>query len=280
MSELFNRDIKVTAGPLTIEARTSTGVSQPLLKMKFSVEKSRASEPNKAELSIWNLTEDNRAKLQESGLEVTIEAGYVGGVSQIFKGDLENAVNTREVADWITTLELGDGTKKLSSSRINLSFRGGQSAGQMLKKVAQATGLDLGNLNEKVSSDGARSVLKEFINNVVLSGKTSDVLDEVTSALGLGYSVQDKKFQFAAPNEASTDPAVILNSGTGLIGVPQIGEKGTVTANSLLNGTMFPGRLVQLSSAVVSGTFLIEKLQHTGDTWGNEWNTKLELVQA
>lgn len=278
MTAKIHRDVKVIAGPLIIEPRTVSGENQPLLRMRFDVTKTNNREPNTAKLTIWNLAEDSRSKLQSEDLEVIIEAGYVDELVQIFKGDLETATTTKESVNWMTELELGDGSTLMQSSRINEGFRGGQAPGAILKKAAAALGLDAGNIDEKVSADGARSVLKQFINNVILSGKTTDVLDEVAASLGLNYSVQDKSLQLLAKGESLSDPAVPLSVKTGLIGSPKIGEKGVISVESLMNGVMKPGRKIDLDSVALSGAYIAQKVQHVGDTWGPEWITAMEMV--
>mgnify|MGYP001815327810 CR=1 FL=1 len=277
MATLYNRDIRVIAGPLTIAPRTTSGEAQPMLALTFKVDKDDGREPNKAKLNIWNLTATNRAKLQEKGLEVIIEAGYVDEIVQIFKGDIATSTITRDAVDWVTELELTDGGRQLKSARINESFRGGQPIGQMLKKAADALGLDAGNLAEKVASDGARSVLKELISSVVLSGSAADVVDKLAADMGLKFSVQDKQLTFLAKDEPLPGPAVKLSAGTGLIGSPSIGEKGIVKAKALLNGRIVPGRKVELESVVASGTYVARKVRHSGATWGSDWTTTLEM---
>jgi hypothetical protein len=273
----LQRDIRVLAGPLTIESGSAFG---NILKMRFSITKSNNREANKAQLTMWNLKEENRSKLQEKDLEVVIEAGYLDDISEIFKGDVEHVTNSRDSVNWITELELGDGSKQLGAARINRSLRGGQKPGQILKEAAAALGLDVGNLDEKIKSDGVRSVLKEFINNVVLSGKASDVIDETAASLGLNFSVQGKKLQFLGKGESLKNPPITLDLTNGLIGSPQIGEKGIVEAKSLLNGKIVPGQKIDLASLVVSGSFIAQKVAHVGDTWGDEWGTEIEMKPA
>lgn len=280
MTAKFKRDIRIVAGSLVIEPRTAAGENQPILRCKFDIMKNDNREVNKASLSIWNLKEENRTKLQEKDLEIVIEAGYVDEINQIFKGDIEHAFINREFVDWITALELGDGSKKAQSSTINFGMRGGQKPGAILKKAAEALGLDLGNVDEKVATNGVRSVLSEFINNVILNGKATDVLDEVASSMGLSYSIQDKKLNVFAKGEPLKAPAIQLNLGTGLIGSPQIGEEGIVIARSLLDGRIVPRQKIELESLITTGTFMAKSVHHTGDTWGDDWTTEVEMVQV
>lgn len=280
MGELFNRDVKIVAGPLTIAARTATGASQPVLAIKFSIEKTLSSGPNKGALTIYNLSEANRTRLQEKGLEVTIEAGYVDEVVQICKMDIEHTAITRDAVNWVTEVELVDGGAARKKSRTNVSFRGGQSIGSMLGKAVEGFGdaLGLGNLKEKIASGGGRSALKEFISGFVLSGKTDDIVDKLAASMGLKFSVQDKEMLFLGKGEVIPGPPVLLDLTAGLIGSPSVGEKGVVTAKSLLNGRIRPGRRVLLSSLTVSGDYYADKVKHSGETWGDDWTTEVELA--
>ena len=278
VGRLFQRDIRIVAGDLVIEPRTASREAQTMLAAEFKVDKTDASPSNQCKLTLWNLTQTNRAKLQTKGTEVIIEAGYVDDLVQLFKGDVDRATNERDSVNWVTSLEMSDGGNALKRSRINESFTGGQSVGQMLKKAVESTGLDIGNLKEKVSANGARSVLKEFISGFVMSGKSEDIIDELAASMGLKFSVQDGVCTFLAKGEALPGPAIKLNAGTGLIGSPQIGEKETIKARCLLNGRIVPGRLVELESVVVSGNFIARKVQHSGQTWGSDWTTQLEMV--
>lgn len=280
MTELRQRDIRVIAGPLTIEGRKASGEEQPILKMRFDITKTNSKDPNSAEISIWNLNSESRSALQEKGLEVVIEAGYADEVNQVFKGDLEEATITKGSVNWITSLELGDGSKQMGSARINDSFRGPQSMGQMIKKAAESLGLDIGNLDEKIRTDGNRSVLKTLISGAVLSGKSSDVLDKLAAAAGLNFSVQDKKLQFLGKDASGKDevlpgPAIQINAENGMLGSPQVGEAGVVSVTTLLNGRIIPGRRLTIKSLLVNGDFVARKAQHVGDTWGPEWVTNV-----
>lgn len=277
MADLFRRDIAIEIGSLVIQPRDETGAFKPLLHVSFDIEKTDVKDPNTATLRIWNLNAQNRSKLQQQGLSVVVLAGYVGRRKTIFKGDTEKTTITRDATDWITEVECGDGSKQLKKARTNQSFRGGQSLGKMIEKLAGDLGLDVGNIKEKIASDGARSVLKEFVSGFVASGKTSDVLDELAKSAGLKFSVQDGSVTLLAKTEVLPGPAVPVDSTSGLIGTPQIGEKGIVTARMLLNGEVVPGKKVTLSSAAASGSFVTRKVKHTGSTWGGDWLTEVEM---
>ncbi len=279
MTDLFNRDIALTVGTLRIASRDEVGLDQAVLRIAFDVMLSRARDPNKATLKIWNLNEDSRNSIQEQDrLDVTIEAGFTGTLSQIFKGDMRFGNSTREGSDWITALEAGDGAKQNRSARVKASFAGGTKVTEVLKKAANALGIGTGNLEQVIAAGSKRIGMTEFTNGTVLTGKAADAIDNITKSMGLEWSIQGGQLQILEPNETTQDEAVLLSTGSGLIGSPTAGEKGRVKARSLLQPDIFPGRKVQIQSALFEGSFFkTEKVKHAGDTWSTNWFSDMEL---
>lgn len=283
MTAKFKRDIELFAGSLVINPRTAVGQNQPILKVTFDITKTNDIKPNTTTVSIWNLKEESRSKLQEKDLEIRIEAGYIDDKKAIFKGDIERTTIIRDSVNWVTTLELSDGGKQMRQTRINESFRGPQGFGSMLSKVVDTlkeAGLTEGNLKECVGAIGTSSFkgIGDFLHGIILSGKSIDIADRITSSVDCVMSVQDKSLQFLAKQGGTLKgPDEPLNVDTGLIGTPSVGEKGVVIANSLLNGRYIPGRIVSLKSEMVKGRFVCQKVQHKGDTWGIDWNSRLEM---
>jgi hypothetical protein len=81
---------------------------------------------------------------------------------------------------------------------------------------------------------------------------------------------------------------IVLDSTSGLIGSPAMGSAPTasekkkgakplLTAKSLLQPPIRPGRRVRVKSAEYSGDFRAVKVTHDGDTAGGNWYTDLEL---
>ncbi len=281
MSELFNRDLSVIVGTLKIATRAAgPDKARPTLRVVFNVSLSLSSDANTCNLSIYNLKKDNRSLLHQSKkLTTIVNAGYVGNAHDIFKGDLEFVGSAREGTDWVTTLQSGDGANKFKGSRINLSFKGPVTLKVVLKKIAAATGLDLGNVIEKADQGSFREALQEFKNGKVLSGAAIEAIKKLAKDMGYGHSVQGGANLLLGPNETLALPAVLLKAGTGLLGSPEPGEDGFVTARSLLQPELLPGRQVKLEAREIDGFFRVEKEKSvfSGDTWGNDWDSQVEL---
>lgn len=278
MSELFNRDFSVTLGTRLIRIRRDeSDRTRPTLRVTFKIERGTNQDPNTAQVSITNLSKENRAAIQEKNIPTIIEAGYVNNMVRLFSGNLNFARHERESVDWVSTFEAGDGSLALQSSRINESFGPGTKIDSVIKRVVECTGLGPGNVVEELNRGNFRGALTEFKKGYTSSGKCADELKSLTESAGLNYSVQDGQIQLLREGESNGDEAVVLNRSTGLIGSPEIGEGGIVKARSLLQGKLTPGRPVKIESLLIdSGFFRIQRVVHTGDSAGGEWYSDIE----
>ena len=277
MGRLFGREVVLNVAGTRIASRTlQQNEVKTVLRVGFSVVRDLKKNPNTVDVTIYNLRKDTRTRLQTKNLPTRLEAGYIDNVSQIFSGDLQYGNSLRNGPDWITTLQSGDGNRQYKSARINTSFKGPISPGQVLRRVGQALGLNLGNLTEKADKGSLRASLKQF-GDIVLSGKAEQELTKITKSMGYSWSIQDGQLQLLEPNETikTADP-VLLTNGTGLVGSPEAGEDGVVSARSLLQPDLLPGRRVRIQSREIDGFFRVEKVTFSGDTWARDWYSDIE----
>jgi hypothetical protein len=277
VGDLFHRDAVLTVSGIRISAQNAaTKELQPMLRFIFKVVKTLSKEPNTAEVSIYNLSASNRARLQTKNLPVSLDVGYVGNVHQIFSGVLQYGQSSQQGTDWVTTMQSADGAQQFKSARINVGLKGPVSVTQALNTVAEALGVPLGNVAEKAAAGSQRPSLTQFVKGLVLSGKAEEQLDKVVKSLGYSWSLQDGALQILGPKETVSGQVISLEVGTGLVGSPQLGEDGAVKARSLMQTDLLPGRRVQILSRLVNGFFRIEKVTFEGDTWGVPWYADIE----
>jgi len=288
MSQAFNRvitlnigDIQISNVDLAVLEATGTFQFQSSLRVGFNVERTDSAIPNNVRVTIYNLSEDNRTALAEQSLSkqdipVVIEAGYKENVRGLFKGNLNFCRNNLQPPDWITTLEAGDGYTKFKSARINETLDPGTTVQTVLNRLINASGLDKGNVDQKLSGLSLRNAAKSFKNGKVLKGVVSDELSKVFKSAGVDWSIQDGAINVLSPGETLQNTVFVLNERTGLIGVPQAGELGVVRIRSLLQGDIIPGSKIRIESATVEGDFKVKKVKHFGDTWTNDWYTDIE----
>lgn len=268
----FNRRCIVTVGNLRIDSLSS-------LRVAGSVTKTLKPEPNKAEVSITNLTRqhhnitvDQRPTID---IPVQIECGYcpdsnddLSGVGVIFLGQLRDAGTSKENGtDFITRLESGDGERSMRRARINVSIAKGTTTDSVLRQVALAIGVGKGNLD-----DAARKIRSAFsgsgnifTSGTVLSGSATREMDRICRSLGLQWSVQGGKLQILERGKALAATAVKLGEANGLTKA-SIDGKGILDFACPLHADINPGRLIVVDSLSVRGQFKVEEVVHTFDT--------------
>lgn len=277
MGEFSNRDFALNLGGTLIASRTRDGEIKPVLRVVFKIEKSLDRDPNTAEIAVYNLKESTRSLLSQKEISTTIEAGYAGRAHVIFRGKLDYGKTNRNGTDWISDFESTDGGKETRKQRINVSFRSIGFAGA-IREAANAMGLGLGNLEEKIAQGNIRGALTDFAGGLVMSGQAAPQFDKLVKSFGFEWSIQDEQIVLLEPGGVLDPSKVIaLNKGSGLIGSPQAGDDGTVEARSLMIPSLQPGRKVQITSELVNGFFRVERSVFLGDTWGQDWYSDIEV---
>lgn len=272
MTKLFRRAARIVVD--TIELASDPDKPQSL-DVRFSVERSLKPEPNTAEIQIWNLSPDHRSQLEElDRVSCTIEAGYADRMSLLYAGTIRTTFTERQGPDLVTTLHTGDGEKEYQQSRINLSIAKGTPNVSVLDQVVAKLGIDVGNLASAAGALAAEPLI--FPAGGVLSGSASQILSRIAQSLGFEWSIQGGALQILRTNAGLAATATKLTPDTGLVGVPSVDTKGILTAQALLIPEIFPGRLVVLESARLSGNYRIQKCAYTGDTAGAEWYVSIE----
>jgi len=291
MTDLYDRAFSLTIGDqeISIQQYIPGKGTEHALRARFTVEKTGSSDPNFAKVEIYNLGESNR-RIMQAGSDLAtsfakkkliydwplvISAGYVGSKAQIFSGDIVFCDSRQEGTEWVTIIEAEDGGKQYRSKEISKSFDGPTPVASVLNELAKALGIGLGNSAAKFAA-GAEQGYLNFDHGVVLHGFVVKLLDKYVSSAGYKWSIQDSQLQVLGLNEVLLDEIVVLNKGTGLVGSPERGEKGTVTATSLLQPSIKPGRRVDLESRMVNGTYIATTTRVHGDNWGDEWHTVFE----
>jgi len=266
---LFDRRVRVQVDEYVIEE----------LDVAFEIVKSLSAQtPNSAEIRIWNLNAEHRKRLQQlEKVYVSLEAGYVGGTSLLFRGDLRDVLSTREGSDWITTVT-SDSGRLARKRRILKSFAPGATVQDVLTTAAKAMGVRLGNTAAKtVSAKIQGTQASKFFNGYALAGAIEGELDRLARSCGLEWSIQDDELQFLDQGKPLQELGIELTPDTGLIGSPEPGNKGITEARCLMIPDLFPGRRIRITSEHVTGIYRAETTKHVGDTAGRDWYVDLEL---
>jgi hypothetical protein len=300
MTQQFFRALVAEFGDVKIDA---SGGFDNTLRVAFNVERDKLPWPNNAELAVWNLNAETRAKLTKAGsLVARVAAGYDGQTDQIFYGLLDTVEHIKEGPDWITRMSASDCGEKIKQAKVSKSFGKGVLVKDVVKEILKVLGLGEGNLAAFANDS---DMLRPIGHGGALHGNAVEELTHFLRSASLEFSIQDGKLQFVkigkgVPN--SRGP--LITPGTGLVGSARlVREKATdltrrkdkkkkvntvetifgesvdmittVEGKCLLNASLVPGVPFQVESATVNGNFVCVAVRHVGDIrdqdWYSEW---------
>ena len=268
--KVYGRRWRVQVGTL------DTGV----LDVKFKVNRSLYSRAGTCELEIANLSPDHRHELvtaRRYHTFVEVQAGYIDGMSLLFRGDLRKAIPSRDGTDWTVKVTAGDGEHAIRTARVSRSFSPGTSVGAVVQHIAETMGVGIGNAREALRGARLGEGESVFPEGTVLYGSAAAELTRLCAAARLTWTVQDGNLQVLPLGGALERTALVLGPDTGLIGSPEIVNRRTVNVKALLIPGLVPGQQVILNSAIVTGTWRITEAEYAGDTEGPDWNASLVL---
>ncbi len=293
--QLWQKDWRVVVGTKDISG----------LDIQFRVKKSLKQEPNTCDLRIWGLSPDTR-KMLEQGTDgrvvanklsnkqalagftanvqtqtvvpVALEAGYKGGRSQIFLGEMRSAQTVTDGPNVITEMTTGDSDKAILGARLSVSLGPGASVSTALQKLLAAMGVGQGNLPKVLNLLNTTGTAKMYTKGAVLKGSAADRLTDITRSAGLEWSVQDGELQILQLGQPLDGEAVLISENTGMVGSPSCDTKGVLTVTTLMIPNIRPGVKIAMQSRSVNGGFRVISCMYEGDTSekSNEWLIKCE----
>lgn len=273
------------------------GISIKDLRISFDITKTSGRSPNPCVVKIYNLAPDNERKIKGEFDDVIVNAGYTGATRVIFRGNIKKLSLYPENQDHITDLECGDGDKDLRESVVNVTLAAGTSTDQLLDHVVGT--FDTTKKGYVVTKDRKR------VRGKVISAMGADVLDDIAADADANWSIQDGNLVMVPVNSTLPTEAILINGDTGMLGTPQVDDKG-ITVECLLNPQIQVHGKIKLDNNVIrikaqkqhqqkpgalsdgsksrgkpkhterldpDGVYVCYKVQHQGDTHADTWKT-------
>lgn len=273
MSLLFNRNYRLEIegkGVLT----TITG-----LRIEFLCKKNRSSTANEMTVKVYNPNQDTINQSLSSGANFRLYAGYGEDLKLIGQCQITNSYPTKQGVDNILTIESLDGIEDIKRTKVSLSFQRGATVKQVLDAIVKSLGTPL-----KVAKDVDTSI--KFNNGYAYAGGVAGALDEVLNRCNAKWSILNGDLIVLGRSGTTELQAVFLSEDTGMIGTPTPIEDATNSqtvgevkkgwkVKSLLQGDINPADIIAIESKFVKGEFVIESVEHKGDTHSKEWSSEV-----
>jgi hypothetical protein len=266
------------------------------LHVSFEVLKTSDRTPNTATIRIFNLSPENDAKIRGEYDDAQLLAGYGVADQELFRGNIHHAYRYKDGADWITELSCGDGDKDYQQTVIAQTLAAGHVSMDWVKVIGDAFakngGTKLGTILLKGSP---RTRGRTFV------GNASKLLNEIAALSDAHWSIQDGLLHIIGVDTTLPWEAVRLASDTGLLGAPEVTDKG-IAFKCLLNPALkiygkvwldnnnlrlksdrehvtakgkVKGKLARLDP---DGVYKVFKLNFKGDTRGTDWVTEGQCI--
>lgn len=293
----WKRECTVVVG----KGSTGDGLSvNQSFRITFKITKTIGRTPNTCLLKLYNLSQDSEDRIKGEFDEILVNAGYDGHAALIFRGNIRHNVSYREGNDRIIEIDAADGDKDFNQTIVNTTLASGTDTGDLIAHV----------LGAFTSTVRGQIVVKNKtrIRGRVVSGMARDVLDDVARENTANWSIQDGKLHMIPTDSTLPTQAIVLTSDTGLLGAPEVSDKGII-ARCLLNPQIAVNGKIWLNNESVKlrvrqqklslpgahkptkkkapheiarlspdGTYKVFAIIHEGDTRGQKWETESHLL--
>ncbi len=271
MTLLYKRVYKLNLGGTTITN----------LHMEFDILQTDKPQANTALIKVVNMSPSTRKKLtEEKELAVQLDVGFGlerSPLTTVFLGNISrNGITTnRNGPHWVTELEVADGGNEMRKSRVDVSFPAGTKVDSVIEQLVKSTKLKIGNLKKALAAN--KITMTEFIRGVTFSGNAHEKIVELSKSVGLRVSVQDGVYTATTFKGTVPGEGYRITPSTGLVGSPEVGEKGAIKVTSLLLPLARPHHQVSVQSENVKGFFRVKSARHSGSFRGDKWLTVLDV---
>ncbi|MQB09516.1 hypothetical protein DXT96_06550 [Agrobacterium sp. ICMP 6402] len=268
------------------------------LRIRFQVTQHNLQSPNVGDITISNLSDQTVKRIKGEGTEVTLEAGYEQNPGLIFKGQIIQKRSGREnpVDTYLNIIAQG-GDQAYNHAVVSKTLAAGHTYRDQVMTAYEALkpfGITLG----KIADLGD----KKMPRSRVMFGMARDILRTIAISTGTSWSIQNNELTVTKNNEPKEGGAIVLNSRTGMIGLPIQSIDG-ILVTCLLNPQIGPGSLIQINQASVQeaklsadytavvnnamipstaddGYYKCLVVNHIGDTRGDPWYTQILCLRA
>jgi hypothetical protein len=302
-TQLFGRAVNLTIGfandplaqPITAAFNDTTAKGKDVSghDLNFVVEKSlKPDEPNTCSIIVFNLSEASRQKLSgQQKLTVRLEAGYRGGLTQLYFAEARAAWSTRQGPDIHLHIESTDTIARPTGVRKTKKAQPGSTTGSLyitkgprvqledaFRTITKALGIGEGNLKAALTNLHGQQLTS--VNGAALIGHGARRMTDLCRSAGLEWSIQDGALQLLNVGQVlGTTQAILVSPSTGMIDSPSVDSQGAVSVSTLLIPGLAPGVLVVIDSLFVQGGYRVEKCRYVGSTYGNDWTCHFDAIK-
>lgn len=296
MTQLFRRQCQLIVG---LQAGGTDALDMSEFRVRFKLTQAMVGKPGAAEIYIYNLSEATMAKFVAEGQSVALYAGYKQNMGLIFFGQVFQIRRGRESPTDTYMFILA----QMADTAHNYAVVSGTLAKGWTMEDQRRSALQA--MAPYNVESGALSTLPatKMPRGKVLYGTSREYLDHIAQSANQEWGYDGNKVVMVDRNKPTDQQAFVLNTNTGMIGMPVLTSEG-LRVTSLLNHRLKMGGQVQVDESSVQtqtfdltpqglpnnafidpkqalgadGFYNIVSVEHRGDTRAQDWYTDLVCV--
>lgn len=250
----FGRVVKIEVAGLTFTNA---------MDLEFTVPFDDDSEPNEAEIVVYNLSRATVGRLK-SDEEISITAGYGSDTGVIFTGVISMVKSKWEGQDKVTTIKAIDNINQKDQDIDSISFKAGVKASYILKTL-------VGKLKLPIAVFKTRKD-HTYTEAVTVSGGLMSNINQYAEVCGVSAYINKRKVYVRHLSDGD-DLGFTVTADTGLVGSPEEfteevdNEDYTETTSGvkfkmLLEHRITTASIINLKSRDLSGRYRVREGRH------------------
>ena len=280
-------------------------------RIQFQVHGTDLPTPNMAQIRVYNIGASTSYDIVNGYNSVLLQAGYGSDYNDIFKGVIVQFKRGRESnVDSYLDIVAADGDEGYNFGVISQSFAAGSHVAAQVDALATSMGLTVDpKVYDALSNPKALPAGGVLLRGKTLYGMSRLNLDQLSYNCQARWSIQNGVLTFIPLTGYLPGEAIVLNSQTGMIGVPEATDNG-IKIRVLLNPRIRIGCRVQINESDIArypgltggylqnnsnngvygkgkidpffpafttsdGFYRVMSVDHNGDTRGQNWYSDL-----
>lgn len=215
------------------------------MHFRFEVRQGDTATPNSARVRVWNLRPETMKQIRGEFARVVIQAGYEGSFGVIFDGTVKQFGIGKETAvDSFLDILAAEGDIGFTTGLVSKTYEAGTKVEAMMNDSVVAMGLKLVDFPKL-------NVIGDLSRGRVLFGMARAAAQNLADTVGSTWSIQAGEVQVVPLTKYLDGEAVVINSLTGMVGIPQQTAEG-VTVRCLLNPKISCGSRIRLNNGDIT----------------------------
>lgn len=215
------------------------------MHFRFEIRQGDVATPNNALIRVWNLRPETMKQIRGEFARVVVQAGYEGSFGVVFDGTVKQfGIGKESAVDSFLDIKAAEGDIGFTTGLVSKSYEAGTKIEAMMTDSVIAMGLKLVNF-------ATLNVTGDLSRGRVLFGMARAHTQALADTLGATWSIQGGEVQVIPLTKYLDGDAVVINSMTGMVGIPEQTPEG-VKVRCLLNPKIKCGSRIRLNNGDIT----------------------------